>query len=355
MKFHVKTSIIIVSAILLTAFGSMSFAQTKTIIEPKAENFVFFVDNSGSMGFDYKAMEMNKSQAASDLLVAISKDLPVMDASFGVYTYAPFEKYLPAGTPGGKRLQAAFESIPVKFAIFDRQTPMGPDLKTLDSSLPRLKDRIRVIVVTDGEANRGQDPAEVLEGIYNKYGDRICFYFISLAQTPEEKALVSRMSGVNPCSSVTEASLLAQDADRKTFIENIFYETKKVESKPTPEPKAEPKPAMKIPAIEKVQFEFDTSRITPKYAEELKKAAKIINTHPDKQVVVKGHTCNMGPEEYNMKLSEKRAQEVAKFLKEQGVDKQRVKIKAYGEKKPKYDNNTREGRALNRMVEIEIQ
>jgi OOP family OmpA-OmpF porin len=307
------------------------------------------------MGFDYKPMAMKKSEAAGNILAAIGQDLPAMDAGFGVYTYAPFKKYLPAGTPGTKGLPAAFEQIPVKFNIIDRQTPMGPDLKSLDDSLARLKDRIRVIVVTDGEANIGQSPVEVLNGMYSKYGDRICFHFISFAQTPDEKALVSQMAGVNPCASVTQAHALVQDDARKDFVENIFYDTRQVADKPAPKPEPKPEPRVEIPNIENVQFEFDTSKITPKYAEELKKAAEMLKQHPDKQIIVKGYTCNMGPAQYNMKLSERRAQAVADFLMNQGVEKNRIKTKAYGEEKPRYDNSTKEGRVLNRQVRIELK
>ncbi|MCF8024122.1 MAG: OmpA family protein [Desulfobacteraceae bacterium] len=352
MKPIVKTGVIILSAIFVTFLAGESFAQTKTKIEPKAENFVFFVDNSGSMGFDYKPMEMPKSQAARDLLAAVSQDLPKLEATFGVYTYAPYKKYLPAGTPGSQGLKGSFEALPVEFPVFDRQTPMGQDMKSLDGPLSRLRDRVGVIVVTDGESNQGPEPVGVLQAMDDKYGDRICFHFLSLAQNPEEKALVNQMARVQSCSTTTEAYTLADDAGRQAFIEKVFYETRQVKA----EPKPKEKPAVKAPVIGNVLFDFDSSRIQSQYENNLNKAVEIIKTHPGKAVILKGHTDSKGSAEYNMKLSKQRAKAVSDYLKAQGVDPNRVKmdIEAYGEASPEYDNATETGRAMNRRVEIKL-
>jgi OmpA-OmpF porin, OOP family len=55
-----------------------------------------------------------------------------------------------------------------------------------------------------------------------------------------------------------------------------------------------------------------------------------------------------------MGLSQRRAQAVADFLIQEGVSKDRIKIKGYGLTNPKFNNNTREGRALNRRVELNL-
>ncbi|MFO7861315.1 MAG: OmpA family protein [Desulfosalsimonas sp.] len=354
MRPIVKTAVIILSAIFVTSLAGETFAQNKTKIEPKAENFVFLVDNSGSMGFDYKPLEMPKSQAARDLLIAVSQDLPELEAGFGVYTYGPYKKYLPAGTQGHQGLKGSFEAMPVEFPIFDRQTPMGQDLKSLNNEVSRLEDRINVIVATDGESNRGPDPVGVLQEIDDKYGDRVCFHFLSLAQSPEEKALVNQMARVQSCSTTTEAHTLAEDAGRQAFIEKVFYETRQVKAEPEPEPKE--KPAEKAPVIGNVLFDFDSSQIKSQYKKDLDKAVEIIKAHPGKEIILKGHTDSKGSAEYNMKLSKQRANAVADYLKEQGVDPNRLEeeIEAYGEANPEYDNATESGRALNRRVEIKL-
>ena len=67
---------------------------------------------------------------------------------------------------------------------------------------------------------------------------------------------------------------------------------------------------------------------------------------------VQGHTDSVGSEANNMRLSQSRAQAVVDYLISKGVDGNRLKAVGYGESQPKYDNNTADGRAQNRRIEI---
>lgn len=354
-----KFSLIALVLMFITGLGSTGFAETKIVIEPKAENFVYLVDNSGSMGFDYEALEMTKIKAALDSLVAINNELPELDANFGVYTYAPYKEYRAAS---GFNLQALNESvtaIPTDFDIFKRQTPMGYGLLELDKRLAKLQDRISVVVVTDGESNIGPEPRAVMQDMYNRYGNRICFHFISLAQTAEEKALVDDLAGLSACTVQVEASDMSKDFVRADFMQKVFYDSRQVTiaPEPQPEPKAEPEPepTEEVIVFSNVTFDFDSAQIKAEYRDILREAAQIIKGRADKKVVVEGHTCNIGPAQYNMGLSQRRAQSVADFLAEQGVSKDRLETKGYGLTNPRFDNSTREGRSLNRRVEMHLK
>ena len=70
------------------------------------------------------------------------------------------------------------------------------------------------------------------------------------------------------------------------------------------------------------------------------------------QVVIEGHTCSLGTESYNLKLSEKRAAAVKKYLVNKGVNAANLSTKGYGEANPVADNKTKEGRRMNRRVEF---
>ena len=72
------------------------------------------------------------------------------------------------------------------------------------------------------------------------------------------------------------------------------------------------------------------------------------------RIEVKGHTDNVGTEEFNMKLSHKRAQAVVDYLIGRGVDKDKLSYSYYGMSKPLTTNDTEEGRTMNRRVEFEI-
>ena len=110
------------------------------------------------------------------------------------------------------------------------------------------------------------------------------------------------------------------------------------------------------PAIlPEIYFASDSAEITPEAEKRLEKCWAVIQSHPYEKIVIKGHTDSTHSQEYNMELSLRRAQAVADWLIEQGLDANQVEIKPYGESQPVADNSTMEGRALNRRVEIFLQ
>ena len=81
----------------------------------------------------------------------------------------------------------------------------------------------------------------------------------------------------------------------------------------------------------------------------------MLEEFPNLKVLVGGHTDSSGSEVYNQGLSERRAKSVADWLATNGIAPERIEVKGYGEMNPKYDNKTREGRKLNRRVEIDVE
>ena len=81
--------------------------------------------------------------------------------------------------------------------------------------------------------------------------------------------------------------------------------------------------------------------------------AKLKGTQADESVQVIGHTDSTGPEAYNQGLSERRAQAAADYMSSKGVGN--ISVSGMGESAPVADNGTREGRAMNRRVEIRAQ
>ncbi len=74
--------------------------------------------------------------------------------------------------------------------------------------------------------------------------------------------------------------------------------------------------------------------------------------NPDLKVKIQGHTDNLGEAEYNLTLSEKRANTVFQYLQLFGITTERLQAKGYGETQPVSSNDTEEGRAKNRRVEL---
>lgn len=106
--------------------------------------------------------------------------------------------------------------------------------------------------------------------------------------------------------------------------------------------------------LENVRFKFDKDLLTEEAKIILSNAAKVLNEYPEYDFEILGHTDNIGSDEYNMDLSERRANAVRDYLISQGVDPNRLYAAGCGERKPVADNSTAIGRAINRRIEFSI-
>ncbi len=103
-----------------------------------------------------------------------------------------------------------------------------------------------------------------------------------------------------------------------------------------------------------VYFDTNKSYVKGTSAATLEKLAGIFKEYPKSNILVEGHTDSAGPDDYNMKLSQQRAESVTNYLISQGISADRFTIKWYGENQPKADNSTAEGKSKNRRVELAI-
>lgn len=122
---------------------------------------------------------------------------------------------------------------------------------------------------------------------------------------------------------------------------------------PAPEPVA-PAPMPEKIILNGVQFDFDKAVIKQEYYPVLDAAAAVLMEHGDRQVMISGHTCSIGSEQYNQKLSEHRAGAVKDYLVDKGIDASRLMTRGAGESSPVADNTTREGRMMNRRAELDV-
>lgn len=105
-------------------------------------------------------------------------------------------------------------------------------------------------------------------------------------------------------------------------------------------------------ASKSLEFENDKSIIRKKSFGELESLTNMLLIREDLRIRLDGHTDNNGSEEYNLELSKNRVQAVKDFLVANGVDPERIEINYFGESKPIADNETKEGQAKNRRVEM---
>ena len=107
-----------------------------------------------------------------------------------------------------------------------------------------------------------------------------------------------------------------------------------------------------IGKLENAHFAFDSAMLTDEAKGVLAKIISVLRAIPDRKFEVAGHTDSLGSDGYNAKLGERRAIAVVEYLTRMGVDASRLVLRSYGESRPIAGNDTEEGQAKNRRVEV---
>jgi len=124
----------------------------------------------------------------------------------------------------------------------------------------------------------------------------------------------------------------------------------RAESQAAPQP--EPEPEVRTITVRlNVEFEFNQAKVLAIYGDQLEAIAAAMKAHDDIELVLEGHTDSRGSDQYNLSLSQRRADAVkAKLVEDYGIPGARVSAVGYGESRPIATNNTDSGRARNRRV-----
>ncbi|HLX38688.1 MAG TPA: OmpA family protein [Candidatus Binataceae bacterium] len=121
---------------------------------------------------------------------------------------------------------------------------------------------------------------------------------------------------------------------------------------PPPPPPPAPVERHEKLVLRGVHFDFNKSKIRPGDAAILDEAAEILKSHSNVTIYDDGYCDAIGSEEYNLKLSQRRAEAVARYLEDQGIPETRIIPRGFGKTDFVAPNDTDEGRAQNRRVEL---
>jgi outer membrane protein OmpA-like peptidoglycan-associated protein len=106
--------------------------------------------------------------------------------------------------------------------------------------------------------------------------------------------------------------------------------------------------------VEDVLFEFGRAELRPEARSHLARIAALLRDYPERDLLVEGHTDDVGSDTFNVGLSERRAASVLGFLAAAGISPRRMAARGLGESQPLATNATDEGRSLNRRVELVV-
>lgn len=106
--------------------------------------------------------------------------------------------------------------------------------------------------------------------------------------------------------------------------------------------------------LRNIQFDHNSYALTKSSFEELDKLVKLMQDNPSMHIELSAHTDNVGGDQYNLRLSQKRGESARKYLIRKGIEPNRIVAKGYGKTKPLVPNDSDENRAINRRVEFTI-
>jgi len=331
-----------VLAVFLVAGFLCGSVQAQTKLIPKIDNFILFPDQSGSMYMTHPKLGKVKMALAKEVMFKMNDEIPELGYKGALDLFAPWQKISDPAVYKRSAFGEGIAKIKNEQDIFGRLTPMGPGISSLDTVLAGLSGKTGVIIVSDGAANQGPDPVAAAQAIKSKY-PQVCFHVISFADEPKGAEILKKISAIGGCGVHAEgATLLADQAALKQFVKDVFYTTA-VEAKKED-----------VIILRGINFDFDKADIKPEWKPVLDEGAAVLAKNPQIRIIIEGHTCAIGTDAYNQKLSERRAQSVFNYFVSKGISASRMKTVGYGESKPKADNTTEEGRRMNRRVEIKV-
>ncbi len=159
-------------------------------------------------------------------------------------------------------------------------------------------------------------------------------------------------SDSKPDEQKTDALTATSPTPTNQLIENQILELKTLTRGPVIERTGD---EIKVIWESEALFDFDSAMLMKDVTGTIDELSKILNRYPDTQVVITGHTDNEGSEDFNLKLSKRRAVSLKDYLVEVGVAPSRLEAFGLGARRPIAPNDTDEGRRYNRRVEIIIR
>ncbi len=348
-------------------------------LQQKVDNFMVVVDTSSSMSGKYKGTdfagdpEPTKLSVEKEVLNRINQTLPEISITSGIRSFG----FGPCTDWGFTKLNkslaphttSSFSEGIDTLVCSSGGSPMAEALAATATDLESTSGNIAVLVISDGY-QLDASPASAAQELKETYGDRLCIYSIWIGGKKEKpgRATLQRLSDISVCGFVADLSKVATPGAMADYVTRVFFNEVEIEPEPLDTdgdgvldvndkcpntPKGAKVDKDGCWAYHGVFFDFDESTIKPEFLPLFDNAVFVLNQNSDLTVEIQGHTDDVGTEEYNLELSEKRAQAVKDYLVEKGIDPARLTVKGFGKSNPAEDNDTEEGRAYNRRVYFE--
>ena len=352
-------------------------AQVKSgLLVQKTNSFFVLNDSSSSMSKTYlnsADYSGTKLDVEKNLLNKFNRTIPDITLSSGLRSFG----YGPCTDWSTSHLNQAvqsystsgFESAITSLQCSSGGTPLAEALEVAKGDIASAPGNIALVVFSDGMDESSPVPAA--EALKAQYGDRLCIYTVWVgneADTAGQENLQS-IADIASCGMATDVNAISSAAGMSNFVKQVFFKP----GNPVPDcsqldddkdgvNNCKDKCPNTLPGVEvsvhgcwilDVKFDNDKDIIKPQYFRKLDQAAEIIKQYPNTEFEVQGHTSHTGSYQHNMNLSERRALAVQKYLTK-GSHSPNITSKGYGWNNPIDTNETAEGQANNRRVQLEV-
>ncbi len=351
--------------------------------EQKTDNFFVINDSSSSMteqylGANYQADPApTKFSVEKEILNRINQTIPNITLTSSIRSFG-FGKCLSWGFTKLNLAPTSYSTSSFGSGIDSLMcasggSPIGSGIDGTNKDLAGSSGNIAVLLLSDGH-DLDSDGIKEITALKQNYGDKVCVYTIWVGNQKEAagQAVLNQLADSSGCGFGTTAENIASPENMATFVKHVFLK------KAAPQCSALDTDSDgvndcddKCPDTLKgahvnqfgcwivdVKFDNDKSDIKPQYYNELDNAAAVINENPGLSIEVQGHTSNTASAAHNQALSERRAHAVKSYLINHVNDKEQAEhnltARGYGLTQPIDTNETAEGRANNRRVELKV-
>jgi OOP family OmpA-OmpF porin len=376
--------------------------------QEKVNHLYFILDASSSMTETHAGR--TKFDIARSVVDHFNKTMPDVKTSVAMRSFGHADKISKNGSvlmvePGVYQRQSLGSGLD-KVSQAGGSSPLDRALKDTAADFKDIKDPMAVVIVSDGR-DMAPVTAAAAQALADDHGDHLCFYTVQVGDDAGAKTLLSNIARTTGCGRAVNADSLTSGAAMNRFVKDVVLSEladsdgdgvtdDKDKCPDTPKGVAVdlngcpldsdqdgvsdhldkcpataagvkvdadgcpiPVPTKSAEVTEAgtwiykdIQFEVNKSDLKQSSIPTLNEIVDALNAQPGLNIEIQGHTDSTGAHDYNVGLSQRRAQSVKNYLVTKGIDPSRMTSKGYGPDRPMASNKTKEGRTRNRRVEI---
>ncbi len=349
----------------------------------KTDNFLVIHDSSDSMNHPYTYSAIgtgSKHDVETELLKRMNQTIPaslkltsgLRNFGFGQCHGIIFSTLLQPMTAYSK---ANFNNALDKISCASGGTPIATPIEMANGDLSASSGRNAVIVFSDG-METSSSPIPAVQALKSTYGDKLCIYSVWVGNEADVvgRKTMNDISDLSACGFSISGSEIASSDGMADFVKRVFFQSVNVAQAPAPAVDGDDDsdgvlnsrdkcPRTPLGAtvnyqgcwvIKGVNFDTNKSDIKPRFYGILDQVVTVIRNNPGLNIEVQGHTDSRGSAAYNMALSDRRAASVEAYLSNGAGGSASLTSRGYGFTQPIDTNETDEGMAHNRRVQLKV-